>query len=44
MEHAGQLMSHIKTYDQQIYEVLIDGNRIKIRDEKVTRVSMIQSL
>jgi len=31
MEHAGQLMSHIKTYDQQTYEVLVDGNRIKIR-------------
>jgi nitrite reductase/ring-hydroxylating ferredoxin subunit len=30
MEHAGQLMSHIKTYDQQTYEVLVDGNRIKI--------------
>jgi nitrite reductase/ring-hydroxylating ferredoxin subunit len=31
MEHAGQLMSHIKTYDQQTYEILVDGNRIKIR-------------
>jgi nitrite reductase/ring-hydroxylating ferredoxin subunit len=31
MEHAGQLLSHIKTYDQQTYEVLVDGNRIKIR-------------
>jgi nitrite reductase/ring-hydroxylating ferredoxin subunit len=31
MEYAGQLMSHIKTYDQQTYEVLVDGNRIKIR-------------
>jgi len=31
MEHAGQLMSHIKTYDQQTYEVLVDSNRIKIR-------------
>ena len=31
MEHAGQLMSHIKTYDQQTYDVLVDGNRIKIR-------------
>lgn len=31
MEHAGQLMSHIKTYDQQTYEVLVDSNRIKIK-------------
>lgn len=22
MEHAGQLMSHLKTYDQQAYEVV----------------------
>jgi len=31
MEHAGQLMSHIKTNDQQTYEIQVDGNRIKIR-------------
>lgn len=31
MEHAGQLMSHIKTYDQQAYDVRIQGDRIKIR-------------
>ena len=31
MEQAGQLMSHIKTYDQQTYEILVDGNRIRIR-------------
>jgi nitrite reductase/ring-hydroxylating ferredoxin subunit len=31
LEHAGQLMSHIKTYDQQLYEVLVEGDRIKIR-------------
>ena len=31
LEHAGQLMSYIKTYDQQLYEVLIEGDRIKIR-------------
>ena len=31
MEHAGQLMSHIKTNDQQTYEVQVDGNSIKIR-------------
>jgi hypothetical protein len=31
MEHAGQLMSYIKTYDQKTYDdVLVDGNRIKI--------------
>ena len=31
LEHAGQLMSYIKTYDQQLYEVLVEGDRIKIR-------------
>jgi len=30
MEHAGQLMSYIKTYDQKTYYVIVDGNRIKI--------------
>ena len=27
----GQLMSYIKTHDQQLYEVLVEGERIKIR-------------
>lgn len=31
LEHAGQLMSYIKTYDQQLYEILVEGDRIKIR-------------
>jgi nitrite reductase/ring-hydroxylating ferredoxin subunit len=31
MEQAGQLMSHIKTYDQQVYEIQVEGDRIKIR-------------
>jgi nitrite reductase/ring-hydroxylating ferredoxin subunit len=31
MENVGQLMSHIKTYDQETYEVQVEGNRIKIR-------------
>jgi nitrite reductase/ring-hydroxylating ferredoxin subunit len=31
LEHAGQLMSYIKTYDQQLYEVLVEGGRIKIK-------------
>jgi nitrite reductase/ring-hydroxylating ferredoxin subunit len=31
LEHAGELMSYIKTYDQQTYEVKVEGNRIKIR-------------
>jgi len=31
MEHVGQLMSHIKTYDQKTYDVQVEGNRIKIR-------------
>ncbi|MGH9963975.1 MAG: hypothetical protein ACRD5E_03980, partial [Nitrososphaeraceae archaeon] len=31
LEQAGQLMSYIKTYDQQIYEVQVEGDRIKIK-------------
>ncbi len=31
MEYVGQLMSHIKTYDQQTYETKVDGDLIKIR-------------
>jgi len=31
MEYVGQLMSHIKTYDQQTYETRVDGDLIKIR-------------
>ena len=30
-ENVGQLMSHIKTYDQTIYETRLDGDRIKIK-------------
>ena len=31
LEQGGQLMSYIKTYDQQVYEILVEGDRIKIR-------------
>jgi nitrite reductase/ring-hydroxylating ferredoxin subunit len=31
LEHAGELMSYIKTYDQQTYEVRVEDNKIKIR-------------
>jgi nitrite reductase/ring-hydroxylating ferredoxin subunit len=31
LDHAGELMSYIKTYDQQTYEVQVEGNTIKIR-------------
>ena len=31
LEHAGQLMAHIKTYDQEIYETKIEGDSIKIK-------------
>src|SRR5918996_4498095 len=31
LEHAGELMSYIKSYDQQTYEVRVEGNAIKIR-------------
>ena len=31
LEHAGELMSYIKTFDQQTYEVRVEDNKIKIR-------------
>jgi nitrite reductase/ring-hydroxylating ferredoxin subunit len=31
LEHAGQLMAHIKTYDQELYEAKIEGDTIKIK-------------
>jgi nitrite reductase/ring-hydroxylating ferredoxin subunit len=31
METVGQEMSYIKTYDQETYEVKVEGNNIKIR-------------
>ena len=31
LEQAGQLMSYIKTYDQQVYEIQVEDDRIKIR-------------
>jgi nitrite reductase/ring-hydroxylating ferredoxin subunit len=31
LEHAGQLMSHIRTYDQKTYETLLEGDSIKIK-------------
>ena len=31
MEYVGQLMSHIRTYDQQAYETKVDGDLIKIK-------------
>ena len=31
MEYAGRLLSQIKTYDQEIYEVKVEDNRIKVR-------------
>jgi nitrite reductase/ring-hydroxylating ferredoxin subunit len=30
MEYAGGLLSQIKTYDQEIYEVKVEDNRIKV--------------
>jgi nitrite reductase/ring-hydroxylating ferredoxin subunit len=30
-ENLGQLMAHIKTYDQTTYETRLDGDRIKIK-------------
>ena len=31
LEQAGQLMSHIKTYDQERYEVKVEGDSIRIK-------------
>ena len=31
MEYAGQLLSRIKTYDQDSYEVKVEGSNIKLR-------------
>jgi nitrite reductase/ring-hydroxylating ferredoxin subunit len=31
LEHAGELMSYIKTHNQQTYEVQVQDNKIKIR-------------
>jgi hypothetical protein len=33
LEHAGQLMSHIKTYDQERYEVKVEGDSIRIKTD-----------
>ena len=30
-EYVGELMSHIKTYDQKVYETKIEGDSIKIK-------------
>ena len=31
LEYAGQLMSHIKTYDQRTYEVKVEGTTVKVK-------------
>jgi hypothetical protein len=31
LKHVEQLMAHIKTYDQEIYETKIEGDSIKIK-------------
>jgi nitrite reductase/ring-hydroxylating ferredoxin subunit len=31
MEYVGQLMSHIKTYDQPAYETKVEGNSVKVK-------------
>jgi nitrite reductase/ring-hydroxylating ferredoxin subunit len=31
MEYAGRLLSQIKTYDQETYEVKVEGNSIKLK-------------
>ncbi len=31
MEYVGQLMSHIKTYDQPAYEIKVEDNSVKVK-------------
>ena len=31
MQHAGQLMSHVKTYNQTKFEVKVEGNSLKVK-------------
>ena len=31
LEHAGQLMSHIKTYDQEVYETRVERDTIRVK-------------
>ena len=31
MEHAGQLMSHIKTYNQLTHEIKVEGTSVKLK-------------
>jgi hypothetical protein len=31
LEYAGQLMSHIKTYDQPTYEIKVEGTTVKVK-------------
>ena len=31
MDHAGQLMSHIKTYDQLSYEINVEEDTVKVK-------------
>jgi nitrite reductase/ring-hydroxylating ferredoxin subunit len=31
LEYVGQLMSHIKTYDQRTYEVKVEGTTVKVK-------------
>jgi nitrite reductase/ring-hydroxylating ferredoxin subunit len=31
MQYAGQIMSRIKTYDQNTYEVKVEGSSVKVR-------------
>ena len=31
LEHAGQLMSHIKTYDQEVYGTRVEEDTIKVK-------------
>ena len=31
LEYAGQLMAHIKTYDQKVYETQVEGDSIRVK-------------
>jgi nitrite reductase/ring-hydroxylating ferredoxin subunit len=31
LEYAGQIMSHVKTYDQKVYDTQVEGDSIRVR-------------
>jgi nitrite reductase/ring-hydroxylating ferredoxin subunit len=31
LEYAGQIMSHVKTYDQKVYDTKVEGDSIRVK-------------